>query len=338
MSNAELTRIAPFNVRGIKTERAGPRLIVLGAVHGNELCGPRAIERVLAEFESQTLNLLRGNVSFVPITNQKAYEQRQREGDRNLNRNLGPSEHPQDFEDRIANALCPLLGQHDVLFDLHSFQSPGEPFAMLGPANNEGTLQPFALSEQEEALAVRLGPRRLVEGWLDTYAEGVAARVRRAEQSDDPQTASARLLNTDPRYGIGTTEYMRSVGGCAVTLECGRHDDPEAPEVAWRAIVATLAHLGMSGAPDPAPMPDMACLSLCEVVDRLDAGDAFVQAWRSFDPVARGQAIATRNDGGIIEAPFDGFIVFPNPAAEPGSEWFYLARPSPRLARPGPRV
>ena len=27
-------------------------------------------------------------------------------------------------------------------------------------------------------------------------------------------------MNEHPAYGIGTTEYMRSVGGCAVTLEC----------------------------------------------------------------------------------------------------------------------
>ena len=330
MSNAELTRIAPFNVRGIKTERAGPRLIVLGAVHGNELCGPRAIERVLAEFESQTLNLLRGNVSFVPITNEKAYEQRQREGDRNLNRNLGPSEHPQDFEDRIANALCPLLGQHDVLIDLHSFQSPGEPFAMLGPANNEGTLQPFALSEQEEALAVRLGPRRLVEGWLDTYAEGVAARVRRAEQSDDPQTASARLLNTDPRYGIGTTEYMRSVGGMAITLECGQHDDPAGPEVAYQAIINTMAHLRMIDMPAPEPRTDIELLRLIHVTDRLNPGDTFVKTWSSFDPVKAAEPIGHRHDGTLVTAPGDGFIVFPNTEAMPGNEWFYFARRSSR--------
>ena len=121
MSNAQPTSIAPFNVRGIKTEQAGPRLLVLGAVHGNEICGPRAIERVLAEFESKKLNLLRGGVSFVPITNPKAYEQRQREGDRNLNRNLGPSEHPQDFEDRIAGTLADDLAAagpgHAVLID-----------------------------------------------------------------------------------------------------------------------------------------------------------------------------------------------------------------------------
>ena len=330
MSNAELTRIAPFNVRGIKTERAGPRLIVLGAVHGNELCGPRAIERVLAEFESQTLNLLRGNVSFVPITNQKAYEQRQREGDRNLNRNLGPSEHLQDFEDRIANALCPLLGQHDVLIDLHSFQSPGEPFAMIGPANNEGTLQPFALSEQEEALAVRLGPRRLVEGWLETYAEGVAARVRRAEQSDDPQTASARLLNTDPRYGIGTTEYMRSVGGMAITLECGQHDDPAGPEVAYQAIINTMAHLRMIDMPAPEPRTDIELLRLIHVTDRLNPGDTFVKTWSSFDPVKAAEPIGHRHDGTLVTAPGDGFIVFPNTEAMPGNEWFYFARRSSR--------
>ncbi len=330
MSNAEPISTAPFNVVGIKTERAGPRLIVLGAVHGNEICGPRAIERVLAEFESKTLNMLRGGVSFVPITNQKAYEQRRREGDRNLNRNLGPSEHPQDFEDRIANALCPLLGEHDVLLDLHSFQSPGEPFAMIGPANNNGTLQPFALSQQEEALAVRLGPKRLVEGWLETYAEGVAARVNRAEQSDDPQTARARLLNTDPRYGIGTTEYMRSAGGMAITLECGQHDDPSGPEVAYRAIINTLSHLGMIGVRAPAPRADIELLRLIHVTDRLNAGDTFVKPWASFDPVKAGEPIGHRHDGTVVTAQGDGFIVFPNTKALPGNEWFYFARRSSR--------
>ncbi len=334
MSNAEPvpaeSSTAPFKVLRFKTDQTGPRLIVLGAVHGNEVCGPRAIGRVLAEFESQKLNLLRGSVSFVPITNQKAYERGQREGDRNLNRNLGPTEHPQDFEDRIANALCPLLAQHDVLIDLHSFHSPGEPFAMLGPANNDGTLQPFALAAEEEALAARLGPRRLVEGWLETYADGVAARVQRAEQSGDPQTARARLLNTDPRYGIGTTEYMRSVGGMAITLECGQHDDPAGPEVAYQAIVDTLAHLGMIDAPAPAPRADIELIRLIHVTDRLNAGDAFIKPWASFDPVKAGEPIGHRYDGTVVTAPGDGYIVFPNTKAMPGNEWFYFARRSSR--------
>jgi predicted deacylase len=58
-----------------------------------------------------------GSVTFVPITNPLAYAKGVRNGDRNLNRNLFPNDDPQDFEDRIANWLCPLLGQHDVLLD-----------------------------------------------------------------------------------------------------------------------------------------------------------------------------------------------------------------------------
>ena len=55
--------------------------------------------------------------------------------------------------------------------------------------------------------------------------------------------------------------------------------------------------------------------------------------WKSFDPVRRGQPIGTRHDGTLLAAPFDGFVVFPNPLAEVGHEWYYLAAASARLAR-----
>ena len=114
----------------------GPRLIVLGAVHGNETCGTRAIQRVLQEIGAGTLQIARGRLTLVPVTNRLAYERGQRVGDRNLNRNLTPTPDPQDNEERIANELCPLLAAHQVLLDLHSFHSPGAPFVMLGPENN----------------------------------------------------------------------------------------------------------------------------------------------------------------------------------------------------------
>ena len=183
---------------------------------------------------------------MVPVTNPLAYAMRRRTGDRNLNRKLAPTETPREYEDHVANWLCPLLAQHEVLLDLHSFRSPGAPFVMLGPENNRGALEPFAHAAREEALALRLGVQRAVDGWLGTYAAGAA---RRAEFG----RSTGVELDTDPRYGIGTTEYMRSVGGWSLTLECGQHDDPAAPDVAYRAIVNTLAHLKLIDAPDPAP-------------------------------------------------------------------------------------
>jgi predicted deacylase len=308
---------------------AGPRLIVLGAVHGNEIGGTRGIERVLDELARGDLVIVRGTVTFVPITNPLAYALKRRAGDRNLNRNLRPVAEPQDYEDRIANVLCPLLAAHDVLLDLHSFHTGGEPFAMLGPQDNDGTLEAFSHAAAEEALALRLGARRLVEGWLDTYATGVRKRLARTAP-----TERAHLLSTDPDYGIGTTEYMRRMGGYAVTLECGQHDDPAAPEFAWRAIRNTLAHLKLVEEPAPAARDSFELLRLTEVIDRLHPDDQFARAWSSFDPVSAGESIGTRHDGTPVIAPQDGYIVFPNPTSTPGNEWFYFAQHSTRVLHP----
>jgi len=299
----------------------GPHLIVLGAVHGNETCGTQAIRRVIAEIESGQLGIVAGRVSFVPVTNPLAYARHQRMGDRNLNRNLAPTESPAEFEDRIANWLCPLLAQHDALLDLHSFHTAGQPFVMLGPEDNRGTLEPFARAAEETALALSLGVHRFVDGWLDTYAAGVARRL----------AAGASSREADVHYGVGTTEYMRAHGGIALTLECGQHDNPAAPAVAYRAIHNALAHLRLISAPAPATVTDTEALRLYQVIDRVHTDDKFVRDWASFDRVRAGEIIGTRHDGTPVTVERDGYIVFPNPNAQPGQEWFYLARSSARV-------
>jgi len=301
---------------------AGPRLIVTGAVHGNETCGPKAIERVIGDIESQRLAIAAGRLTLVPVTNPLAYAKGERSGDRNLNRRLQPTAEPAEYEDRIAKVLCPLLAEHDVLLDLHSFRTPGQPFVMRGPPDNDGPLEPFRHAAAEARLAAHLGARRIVDGWMDVYAAGVAARRERA------LTPGAVL--EDPAYGVGTTEYMRAAGGYAVTLECGQHDDPAAPAVAAHAIRQALALLGIAEWPLAPPQGPFECLTLDAVIDRHAEGDRFTKAWASFDPLARGDLIARRADGSGVRAPADGYIVFPDPAALPGHEWFYLARPSRR--------
>lgn len=295
--------------------RLGTRLVVLGAVHGNEVCGTVAIGRVVDALRRGALRITAGQVTFVPVTNRLAHAKGTRNGDRNLNRHLAPTATPLENEDHVANVLCPLLAAHDVLLDLHSFHSPGRPFALVGPPDNDGALEPFAQAAREEALVVRLGVDRVVDGWLSTYAAGASRRGGSAA------------------YGIGTTEFMRSVGGAAVTLECGQHADPQAPAVAERAILNSLAHLGLVDAPDPPPAPRMEGLRLVEVFDRAHADDAFVRPWSSFDPVAADAPIGRRADGTLLRAPRDGFVVFPNPSAAPGVEWFYFAERDGRLTR-----
>ena len=308
----------------------GPRLLVSAAVHGNEVHGEKAIRRVMAALDAGEIVLQRGTVTFIPIVNPLAHQLGRREGDRNLNRNLRPPVVAQDFEDRIARQLCPLLASHDVLLDLHSFQSPGVPFAMMGPRNNTGSLEPFAHAEAEGRLALAVGTERIVEGWLSTYELGLKRRAEREELAG--VSGRANSLQQDPNYGVGTTEYFRSQGGYGITLECGQHEDPNGPEVAYLAILRTLVVLDMAQASivsaRPAQPPEL--LQLYEVVDRYSEGDQFERAWTSFDPVTKGQRIGTRADGTPVLAVDDGRIIFPASNAKPGSEWFYLARASQR--------
>ena len=300
----------------------GPRLLVLGAVHGNEVCGARAIATLIEELDAGTLAIQRGTLTLVPVTNPLAYQLGQRTGERNLNRNMAPSAIPQDFEDRVANVLCPLLDAHDVLLDLHSFHTGGAPFVMIGPQNNSGALEPFAHAGAEMQLALHTGPHRIVEGWLDTYSRGIQKRIAKSAS----ESGRAQTLVTNPNYGVGTTEYMRSRGGYGVTLECGQHDDPLAVGVARHAILQTLALLGLAALPLAPEPPTREILRLVDVTDRDHPDDSFSREWRSFDAVKVGDVIGTRSSVEAITAPSDGYIVFPNPRAEVGQEWFYFAQ------------
>ncbi len=303
----------------------GPRLIITGAVHGSERCGTIAIRRFISELESGRHRLLRGLLTLVPITNPKAYAQGTRNGDRNLNRRLRPTDAPREFEDHVANWLCPLLAEHEGLLDLHSFTAQGKPFVMVGPEDNRGALEPFSQAAVEVALAQRLGVDRAVDGWLATYAEGVERRRReRPDQLDRHEL--------DVEYGVGTTEYMRAHGGWALTLECGQHEDPQAPEVAYQAILNLLAHWAMIEHPRPEPRP-LEGLRLFDVIDREHADDRFVRPWQSFDPVGEGELIGLRADGREVRSPVEGWIVFPAATALPGHEWFYLAQKTDRFAK-----
>ena len=154
---------------------------------------------------------------------------------------------------------------------------------------------------------------------MTAYAQG-AARRRERGLADD----------ADPSYGVGTTEYMRAQGGYGVTLECGQHADPAAPDVAYGAIRQAIALLGLADIALAPPAAAFERLRLTEVVDRGHDADRFVRPWRSFDAVHAGEHVGERHDGSAVVAHADGHIVFPDTNALPGHEWFYFAEASER--------
>jgi L,D-peptidoglycan transpeptidase YkuD (ErfK/YbiS/YcfS/YnhG family)/predicted deacylase len=321
--------VAPLETVRFTGLAPGPKLVVLGAVHGNETCGPRAILRAIDDCRMGKIAIRRGEVTFLPVANMKAYRQHTREGDRNLNRDLRDKTIPESFEDRVGNRLCPLLREHDVLLDLHSFRGEGDAFVFAGPLDNTGPVEPFRHARTEGEFAARLGPSIVIHGWLDAYARFLDQRERLG------------FVNAALSEGVGTTEYMRYSGGYGVTVECGSHDDPVSAEVGYAAILRALAHLGIVDA----PAPDITVDTVIQIVDVLVCeaeGDRLEGRWKTGDRVAAGQVILRRADGMAVEAPHDGFIIFPNHAAKPGEGLCYVGRAStrslagPALGGPGP--
>ncbi|KAB2675695.1 L,D-transpeptidase family protein [Brucella tritici] len=310
------TAIEAVTFHGLKP---GPRLIVTGSVHGNEPCGPYAITRLISEFRSGQRSLECGAVTFVPVVNGLAFRNNTRVGDRNFNRNLSESAIPQDNEDRVANIICPMLRAHDVLIDLHSFSSDGPPLALMGPRNNDGTLEPFAHQEAEEKLARALGLPIIIHGWLPAHEKALKQK-REAGVTEGLSSLHA----------IGTTEYMRFAGGYGVTVECGQHLDPNGPQVGYDCVVNGMAALGLISAQPAVAQPSWV-LEISDAILADHEDDHLLKQFSAGEKVEKGKIIGKRADGSDIVMPYSGAVLFAGITAPLHTELCFLCKPSDRL-------
>ena len=272
----------------------GPKFLVLGAVHGNEKCGTKGILRMVGEIESGQLPILKGQVTFVPISNPRAYDLDQRYAERNLNRYLVPMQNPDCYEARLGNVLCPILAACDVLLDIHSYTVGGPAFASVDKTK-----------DNEKNFAAMLGAQSLICGWDAAYA------------------ATGRNTGGNSDESIGTSEYARRHGAMAVLIECGQHLDPQAPEIAYRAIRNALGYLEMTSETKLERRKVPRLISITHVYYRDGDGD-LSKPWKNMEPVAKGENIATDAKGLPIVAHEDGFIVMPKADCPIGEEWFYF--------------
>lgn len=275
--------------------KVGEHLIVLGAIHGDEICGTKAIREVISDIEKSHLVIEKGKVTFIPVCNPKAYEQNLRYIDRNLNRYLFPKTELSDYEDSLTNQLCPYLETADVLLDLHSYQVGGAAFIFID--RPEG---------REFEYAKALGAKYIVYGWSDSYG---------------------RLSEDDKKKGMGTTEYLRQNGGFGVTMECGQHLDPISPVNAKNAIHNAINYLNIAqlSSLNAFPEEDPVLIRILKPVMKSKEGK-FTKDWKNFEIVKKGSVLGVFEDGEQVVIPEDGVLILPKESSPVGSEWSYLGQ------------
>lgn len=110
-------------MRVVQVGEGDPELVVIGGIHGDEPCGVRAIERVLADDPD-----VQRPVKFI-VANEEALEQGVRYLDADLNRAFSDDTPPDAHERQLAIRLAEEVEGSTVLA-IHSTQSHADPFAL----------------------------------------------------------------------------------------------------------------------------------------------------------------------------------------------------------------
>ncbi|WP_257298346.1 succinylglutamate desuccinylase/aspartoacylase family protein [Haloarchaeobius sp. FL176] len=171
-----------------------PALVVVVGQHGDESCGERAMERLLADDDLQ----LTGAVTFV-VANEHAAELERRFVDEDLNRAYPGDHEASSHEAGLASDLLDAVGDRVVL-DLHSTVSTEEPFALYQ-----------RLTPRSRQLLERTGLDRAVDirtepGGLTNHVEGVAVECGRKGTEAAVDNAERIVRNVLAAYGVVADE------------------------------------------------------------------------------------------------------------------------------------
>ena len=266
-----------------------PHLAIFGGLHGNEPCGVQALRRLQEDALAGRMPELRGTLVLVD-GNPEALRQGRRftDGGTDLNRLFDYAFARDLARDRYrsehhrAAALRPLLDDIDGLLDLHSSTESSPPFAIATE------IEPSA------SIAAQLGLEHVVRGWRGPGMLGHRVLLAPMDARDRP----------------------------GVAVECGRHDDPRAADVAHGVALRFLAALGGLPAVEPAPPPRW--LRIHDAIRKPSNRFRFEQPIRGFDRLSAGQRIG--HDGLIrVDVAGECTALLPNDQVEAGDDMLFLA-------------
>ena len=275
----------------------GPHVVVLAVVHGNEIAGAIALERLLAA----GLRPERGRLSLC-FANLDAFDRFDPEQptasrfvDEDFNRIWDPGlldGTSRSVELIRARELRPLVDSADLLLDLHSMLWPSDPLILTPPTT------------QSRALGLRVGVPGLVVA--------------------DSGHADGRRIIDYPRFAEAS-------GAAAILVEAGPHWEEPTVEAVTASIARLLRVAGTVGAhpalPAARPVRPTRLAEVTATVTAETAGFAFVQPWRGGDVLPHRNTLIALDGTAEIRTPYDDcLLVMPSLRASRGHTAVRLAR------------
>lgn len=226
---------------------------------------------------------------MVPISNPKAFESNQRFVEENLNRVFNPDYDSTSYESTLAPIIRKYIDETEYMLDIHSL-SWGD-WVFLFKSNTSG------IKEVDE-FARASWIEQSISWWWELYEDN----------------------------GLRTTnDYANSVWVHWILIECWQHEDPDAKNVAYRAIINSMKHLWMiDWVVDYVQTP--MTFHLKELFYKPEEW-LLTKAWKHWDVIKAWTVVARdTSSGDEIIAQEDCIMVLPKHRAESWWEWFYLAK------------
>jgi predicted deacylase len=267
-----------FEARGAKD---GPRVTLIGGIHGCEYSSIAAVTRFMNELDSAQLG---GSIMAVPVVSMQSFWKRSPfvvpEDGKNLNRCF-PGSYDGTYTDALARSIYDeLIAPADVVLDLHGgdMVEALEPFAIY---------EASPVEERAHAIAVAFGLPYVVR--------------------EERQAGSLGGMTSSAAAQAGIPAVIAEAGGCGQLEE-------SAVTMLVDGVRNVLRHLEMlPGDPEPPPGDQRRVGSFVWLrAERAGWWDAAVG---SGDEVREGQLLGTVRDlwGDVhdeIHAPRDGVILF----------------------------
>ena len=268
--------------------RPGPTAMISALIHGNEICGAIALDRLLSgAFAPDRGRLV---VAFANIAAFSRFDSRHpyasRFVDEDMNRvwsgdTLDGTR--QSIELARARELRPFAESADYLLDLHSTSLPAPAMLLCGSR------------EKGQKFAAKMG-----------YPSHIVA--------DGGHTAGVRLRD------FGAFDNGAS-GKTSMLVECGQHFDDDSPIIALRTIAAFLLACGMvDKAPEIFPsLPRRAPQQLIEVSHAVTIRSerfSFCRQFKCFEVIATAGTRIARDGTRDVETPYDDCVLV-MPARQP---------------------
>lgn len=279
---------------------AGPHVVLIAIMHGNELAGAIALDRLLRG----ALRPARGRLTFGfanlaaferfdpkdPVSSRYVEEDLNRVWDRNW---LSGSRRSLELD--RAREMRPLVETADVLLDLHSMLWPSDPLILCGA------------TEKGRRLAQNIGVPGLVIA--------------------DPGHSNGRRLIDYAIFSDAESPHTANL------VEAGQHWQPETVETTIRAIAGMLWRLEMVRDNEPLlPKPQPARPVFAEVttvVTAKTAGFTFTQPYRGGQIIRRRDTLLAVDGHADIRTPYDNcLLVMPSLRPSRGHTAVRLARMS----------